>query len=152
MITAMQTLEPPYTHFLSAAEGWVELGNTLEATAELDRIPDELQNVPAVLAARALLRTAPEIAAGWLHQSYALRRLPEGSLSAAWEALFPALERFPDETLVPYNLACYACQLGRLDEARGLLHRAMNSKRQFVKQIALADADLEPLWGEIRKL
>jgi tetratricopeptide (TPR) repeat protein len=166
----MQTLEPPHTHSLSAAEGWVGLGNLVEAAAELDQIPVEFQNLPSVLqvrwainaakgdwsaalsTARTLAQTAPGLSAGWLHQAYALRRLAGGGLTAAWDALFPALEMFPGDLLIPYNLACYACQLGRLDEARALLERALKTDRKAVKQIALADSDLKPLWPEIRKL
>jgi tetratricopeptide (TPR) repeat protein len=166
----MQTLEPPDSHFLSAAEGWTELGNLAEAKSELKQISDSNQDHPLVLelkwaihaqekdwmaaleAARQLLAIAPEECFGWLHQAYALRRTPAGGLQAAWDALLPALERFPKVPTVPYNLACYACQMQRMDEARLLLRRAMEvADKEQIKKMALRDSDLEPLWPEIRE-
>ena len=42
-------------------------------------------------------------------------------------ALRPAFEKFPKVSVIPYNLACYACQMNKLDEARVWLRRAMRS-------------------------
>jgi hypothetical protein len=44
--------EPPNTHHLRAAEGWLELGNAAEATGELEQIAPALQSRPEVLAIR----------------------------------------------------------------------------------------------------
>lgn len=171
MKPAMQELEPPDTHYLSAAVGWIELGNLGEAEADLNRIsaanqchPDALEVRWIILAetkrwdaalgtARALLKMAPNRSSGWLHQAYALRRVAEGGLKPAWDALLPAWKKFPKEPTIPYNLSCYACQMNELDEARGWFQRALllGGKEQ-IKQMALADADLQPLWKEIRKL
>ena len=132
----MQKLEPPDTHNFSAAIGWLELGLPAEARAELAQITPALQNHPDVLEARwlvaveekqweeglqiaqALLQQAPKRSSGWLHRAYALRRTPDGSVVKAWEALLPAFDRFPKEPIIPYNLACYACQMHQLDTAR----------------------------------
>src|SRR5512146_269986 len=162
-------LEPPDTHYLSAALGWLELGNLTEATAELGHIREERQRHPEVLevrwlvcaeqqrweeglqAARALLEQAPERPSGWLHQAYALRRAPGGSVERAWEALLPAADKFPDEPIIPYTLACYACQAQRLEQARTWLGRAIAvGGKEQIKRLALADSDLERLWEEIR--
>jgi predicted Zn-dependent protease len=167
----MLKLEPPDSFYLSAAEGWIELGNFTEAKAELAQIAEEHQNHPIVLelrysilaqeqdwtaaleTARTLLALAPELSFGWLHQAYALRRAPGGGLEAAWEALLPALERFPKEPTVAYNLACYACQLQRVDDARLFLKRAFEiGTKARIKAMALKDSDLQPLWPEIRNL
>ena len=48
----MDSLEPPASHHVKAAFGWIELGNEPEALAELDRIPVDLQSLPAVQASR----------------------------------------------------------------------------------------------------
>jgi len=167
----MDELTPPQSHFLSAAEGWLELGNVAEARAELARMDESLRDHPQVLevrwgifaqeqawpqaleVARELVRIAPELPTGWLHQAYAVRRAPGGGLEAAWKALFPALAKFPDVAIIPYNLACYACQLQQLDEARELLGRAIETGgKSQIQKIALADSDLQPLWSEIRHL
>ena len=76
-----------------------------------------------------------------------------GGLQAAWDALLPAFEKFPKEPTIPYNLACYACQLRRLDEARQWLERAVKiAGKEKIKFMALNDDDLEPLWQEIKRL
>ena len=167
----MKPLEPPETHYLSAAVGWLGLGNAAEARAELAHIGPALQNHPDVLEvrwlicaeenrwdeglqiARSLLHTAPDRSSGWLHQAYAARRARDGSLKAAWDALLPAFDRFPKEPTIPYNLSCYACQMQRLEDARLWLQRAFAiGDKEHIKQMALADPDLQPLWEEIRAL
>jgi predicted Zn-dependent protease len=165
----MKALEPPHTHFLSAAEGWLELGDVDEARAELAQLEESFQNHPAVLEVRwaiaaderdwpAALRLArtlvcvnPESYCGWLHQAYALRRVREGGVQAAWDSLLPALKTFPKVAIIPYNLACYACQLKQLSRARELFQRALaTGNKDHIRQMALADDDLKPLWAEIR--
>jgi tetratricopeptide (TPR) repeat protein len=167
----VQSLEPPNLFYFSAAMGWLELGNPIEAKSELARIEPALRNHPDVLelswaihahtqdwhialeTARALLQCDPHRCTGWLHQAYALRRVPEGGLEAAWEALYPALDGFPSDPTVPYNLACYACQLGQLAEARKLIEEAINrGDKRTIKQMALNDPDLAPLRELIPKL
>jgi predicted Zn-dependent protease len=167
----MQRLGPPDSHHLDAAMGWLGLGNVEEARAELDLIAATHKNHPAVLEARwticaqekrwgdaldiALteLATAPEDASGWLHRAYALRRVPKGGLSRAWEALLPAAEKFPREPVIAYNLSCYACQMQQLDLARHWLRQAMKiGGKDAIRKMALADDDLKPLWAEIEKL
>jgi Flp pilus assembly protein TadD len=156
---------------LNAAIGWLGLGLREDAKVELKLISPAHQRHPDVLearwtiyaeerqwtaaleVARKLLSDAPDRADGWLHHAYALRRAPEGGLEKAWEALAPAAEKFPKEPTIPYNLSCYACQMRQLDEARVWLKRALKiGGKEKIKQMALADADLEPLWDEIRRL
>jgi hypothetical protein len=77
--------------------------------------------------------------------------VPGGGLRAAWNALAPALDRFPKHEIIPYNLACYACQLDQLDQARILFQRALaTGNKKHLKEMALDDSDLQPLWNEIR--
>lgn len=168
---AMQRLEPPDTHFLSAALGWRGLGNLREARAELAQISAEQQTHPDVLelrwvlcaeenrwsealtAAAALKQHAPQRSSGWLHHAYALRRSPEGGIKQAWEALLPAFDKFPRNSTIPYNLSCYACQMQQYEEARIWLQRAFQvGGKKKIKQMALIDPDLAPLWNEIKEL
>ena len=164
-------LEPPDTHYFLAAMGWLELGNAAEAQAELAQVSAAQQEHPDVLEvrwslaaeqkcweealdiARALLRRAPKRSSGWLHQAYALRRVPDGSVQKAWEALLPASNKFPKEPTISFNLSCYACQIGQLETARGWLRRALAiGGKEKVIGMALNDSDLAPLWDEIRRL
>ena len=168
MFRDVQRVEPPDSHFLAAAVGWMELGNRPEAKLELQRISAPGQTHPDVLevalmiqaedndwpeslvTARRLIDAAPERSMGWLQQAYALRRVAGGGLEAAREALLPAVERFPKVANIPYNLSCYACQMGNLDEARDWLRRAFKvGRKERLKLMALADKDLKPLWDEI---
>jgi Flp pilus assembly protein TadD len=98
-----------------------------------------------------LVELAPQRSSGWLHRAYALRRAQGGGLQAAWNALLPAVEKFPEEPTIPYNLACYACQLARLDQARQWLQRAVKiAGKEKITFMALNDDDLAPLWEEIK--
>ena len=82
-----------------------------------------------------------------------MRRVPNGGLQKAWDALLPAFGKFPKEPTIPFNLSCYACQLRQLEVARDWLKRAVAvGGKEKIKQMALKDSDLEPLWDEIRQL
>jgi predicted Zn-dependent protease len=167
----MHKLETPDTHFFLAAVGWLELGNLAEARAELAQVSPAQQDHPDVLelrwaisaeekrwdealqVAQTQVRLAPKRSSGWLHQAYALRRVANGGIQKAWEALLPASDKFPKEPTIPFNLSCYACQLHQLDIARDWLKRAVAvAGKEKIKQMALHDTDLEPLWAEIRQL
>lgn len=160
----MQALEPADLHRLNAALGWLGLDAPGDARAELDAIASAQQSHPAVLEARWLLcaheknwddallaaelelSAGPEESSGWLH------RVDGGGLAAAWNALLPAAEKFPTEPVIAYNLACYACQLHRLADARTWLQRAVKiGGKDEIKKMALADDDLKPLRPEMEK-
>jgi hypothetical protein len=42
----MKPLQPPDSHHVHAALGWLELGNHIEADAELDNIDGPLRRIP----------------------------------------------------------------------------------------------------------
>jgi Flp pilus assembly protein TadD len=165
----MAKLESLARHQLNAATGWLELGNLREARAELLRIPPAAQEHPEVLelhwricaeekdwstalaVARQLVHAAPGEATGWIHQSYCLHELKR--TEEARTQLLGVATQFSRISTVAYNLACYACQLGQLDEARRWLDRAITLiGKQRVKAMALADPDLVPMREEIREL
>jgi hypothetical protein len=54
----------------------------------------------------------------------------------------------PNESVIPYNLACYACQSGDLDRARTLLQEAPNWTPKPCA-FAAEDEDLRALWPEL---
>jgi Flp pilus assembly protein TadD len=102
----------------------------------------------AVKVAQAVLELEPEQPFGWIHRSFALHELRR--TQEAWDGLLPVAEIFPDEPIIPYYLACYACRLGRLSEARSWLGKAFEAgDRDRVRSQALADPDLEPLWEQV---
>ena len=158
----MDELRYPDLHHARAAEGWLELGDTLEAARELQELSEQGRAHPDVLeicwrlhavradwesalgVARILTRQFPERATGWIHQSFCLhelKRTPE-----AMQLLLPVVERFPDESTIPYNLACYACQIGDLASAKAWLAKAARKRgRQSVREMGMDDPDLVPL-------
>lgn len=167
----MKPLAPPDSHHLDAAIGWLGLGCAGDARAELEKISAINLNHPDVLEVRwtlcahdrhwddALkiagleLKAAPGDSSGWLHRAYALRRVRDGGLPQAWDALLPAAEKFPAEPVIAYNLSCYACQMQQTDTALVWLQCAVKiGNKEAIKKMALDDDDLKPLWKEIEAL
>jgi predicted Zn-dependent protease len=165
----IEPLEPPDSHYLSAAEGWLELGNPVEAAAELQCIAPDRAAHPMVLElnwqihARAkawetclalasrLVQHNPELPMGWIHRSYSLHEL--NRTAEARDELLPIIDKFPDETVMVYNLACYECRLGNLPMARQWLKKTFVSKNSLPWRLAAQeDPDLKLLWPEIEKL
>jgi len=164
----MNPLEPVDEHHLRAAEGWLDLNNPAEARGELEQIaPDHLDH-PDVLerfwlvhakeedwdacvkTADLLVQSAPERPGGWIHRSYALHEL--NRTEEAYDQLNAAREVFSDDWLIPYNLACYLAQMGRLNEAARELYDALRINSNAVKHAAANDPDLEPLRQRIDEL
>ena len=158
----MEDLGFPDLHHVRAAEGWLELGDAIEAARELNTLSEPARGHPDVLelcwrlhamrgdwdaalaVARTLTRSMPERASGWIHQSYCLHEMKR--TEEAWRLLRPAAELFPDETTIAYNLACYACQLGELAAAKEWLQRAARKQgRGPVRLMGMDDPDLVPL-------
>jgi hypothetical protein len=158
-------------HRLSAAEGWLELNNHLEANLELESISPEMQEHPSVLMvkyqlfakvqrwdvaftlAQKLVSLEPDKVEGWVLSAYSARRREGGGLLPAWNILISVVEKFPDEPVVPYNLACYACQFGRTAAAVELLERVFKMPGGgHYRKIAREDEDLVSIRREIARL
>ena len=161
-----KSLPPPDSFFIEAAVGWVELGNPEEALKEIGQVSEEHGMHPQVLelkwqilarlenwehslpVAQTFCSVAPAVEQGWLHQAVSLYRLKR--TEEAWNLLLPIAQKFPRSWVVPYDLACYACQLGKMEEARCWLRKAFEQgDGKEVKVLALADPDLKVLWPEI---
>jgi tetratricopeptide (TPR) repeat protein len=148
---------------VEAAEGWLMLGNCSEAEAELARVGSEGRGHPdvlrvqyqllatvekwddAYLAAASLVSLLPDEPDVWIWRAYAARRMAGGGLERALEALRPAVEKFANEPILPFNIACYCCQLGQLAEARNWLERAIRIGGSHIRELAAQDPDLQPL-------
>ena len=153
--------------FLDAAEGWLGLGNWSEANEELERISVVVRSHPSVLVvrwevhakakkwdaaveiARHLSVTLPDDSWGWIHHAYSLHELKQ--TKEAQEILSSIAHKFPKDSTVRYNLACYACQLGDTDEALIWLVEAFDLDDDVDLPLqALNDPDLKTLWKQIR--
>ncbi len=165
----MSRLEPPDTHFLSAAEGWLMLGDFQSAGQELDHVSPAQQSHPLVLdlrwqvhlkakrfpdcleVAKDLIHLAPDQPMAWAKYAQSFYYL--GRYQEAYEASRGSLEQFPQAFALHYDFACYACLLGHLDEAKAHLTQACALRdRESVKAMALEDKDLVALRPEIERL
>jgi len=163
----MKKLPLPDQRCLDAAEGWLGLGDPMAANEELEQISPGLRTHPFVLKVRYEIfekaknwEAAAEIAQnmatllpenpwGPFHLAFSLHELKR--TQAAYDALKPVADRFPNEWLMRYNLACYSCQLGHLKEAEQWLAKAIDlANKKDIRQMALEDEDLKPLWEKLR--
>ena len=166
----MKSLEQADRVHLNAAEGWFGLGDLVSASDELEKITPAFRAHPAVLLMRCkiyqaakkwgylieisqtLIEQLPKLAEAWIHRSYALHELNQ--TREAFDLLLPAAKKFPKLPVIPYNLACYACQLGKLEDAMKQIEQAIDlaDKKSDIRLDALEDPDLEPLWLQIGDL
>jgi tetratricopeptide (TPR) repeat protein len=166
----MKSLEQADRVHLNAAEGWFGLGDLVSASDELEKITPAFRAHPAVLLMRCkiyqaakkwgylieisqtLIEQLPKLAEAWIHRSYALHELNQ--TREAFDLLLPAAKKFPKLPVIPYNLACYACQLGKLEDAMKQIEQAIDlaDKNNDIRLDALEDPDLEPLWLQIGDL
>ena len=166
--SASHAIPLPHRHRQEAAEGWLMWGNPLEALAELDGLPDVFRQRLDVLTlhwsacsslrrwdeawrvANAQWTHYPEAVESWIHRSYAARRHTGGSIDQAFGLLEPAVERFPTEPILYYNLACYLAQMGREEDAWKRFRQALEAGDPIeFRMMALADEDLKPIWSRI---
>ncbi len=162
-------IEPPDSHHLNAAIGWLGLGDAVEAASELGKIPHNRAAHPDVLevcwqvfahqklwdvaltTAETLVRIAPDRSSGWIDQSFTLHELKR--TREAMDRLLEVETQFATIGVISYNLACYACQLGELEDARRWLKQAVKLQgKEVTRQMAMDDVDLKPLRNELEKL
>jgi tetratricopeptide (TPR) repeat protein len=145
---------------ITAASGFAELGLYQEAIEELADLPAYTRNDIPVLAvwlqiyqswgkwseaaavAERLIEKDPDGADWYIALGFAVRRAQ--SLAAAEVILSAALQKFPHNATIHFNLSCYYAQLGVLDQARLHLQKALVIDPSF-KNAALSDPDLRPL-------
>jgi len=151
---------------LEAAEGWLELGNAVEANDELERIAPQHQVHPDVLdlrwriyaaakkwdvclrVAETLADQTPRSATAWLRLAASLHMLDQ--TEDACETLLEVLDEFPDNPAIAYQLACYFCQMEEFAEAKQWLETAFSiGDSKELKLLALKDPELKPLWDKI---
>ena len=156
-------------HVISAAEGWLGLGDPASAAQELEALPAALQEHATIMRLRweifsalrkweaaleiatRLAKANPEDRHAWVSRSYALHELKR--TEEARQNLLSVLPRFPKDALMRYNLACYECQLGNRDAACERLREAfaLPDGEEF-RATAMADTDLVTLRPLIKQL
>src|ERR1700678_981544 len=109
----VKSLESPDHFHLSAAVGWLELGNWQEANGELEKIALAFRNHPDVLEVRfeiyskagkwdlaaaiasELVQIRPDDSQFWISHAYATRRMPGSGIPQAKVILYKAQALFP---------------------------------------------------------
>jgi tetratricopeptide (TPR) repeat protein len=157
-------LEPQDQRHLTAAEGYLEMGMFLAADAALDEIAPEFRHFPQVLnirekiyegmerwdmaveIAKALMAAEPDSPRRATCLARVTRRAQ--SLEAAIAVLQAAIERRVWNNQLYYDLACYTCLNGRMDQAAAYLEEALKLD-PTLRFIALEDKDLDKLWASL---
>jgi len=171
----MKPLESLDRRHLNAAIAWLELGskNHREAKEELWQMNSCCRTHPRFLhiwwhictragdwdtcleIAKQRIHVRPDDGDNWSDLSHTLHRM--NRTKEALDSLLAVADKFPQSDLIPHNLACYLCVLGRVDEARNWLWQALKAatrkgqgRKRF--QSALDDPELKPLQPDLRSL
>jgi tetratricopeptide (TPR) repeat protein len=166
----VKPLSPTDRTHLQAAEGWLDLGNHVEASAELEKIapanrahPDVLQVRWGVYAkagkwdacldiATALTQMTPRRRFGWIHRAISLDQLQRPA--EAKELLLSAVGKLGPSSTVAFHLACICARLGQLIEAKRWVKEAIDlaQDKATLDRLRLRLLDepvLESFWREI---
>jgi hypothetical protein len=127
-------LELQDLQYWTAAVGYVELGMFQEANDQLEKIDPFNRAAPELLAVRLAIYHGlekwelmqqiskrikdfePDNVQWTISLAYATRRAY--SIETAMEILLNAMAKFPKEAAIPYNRACYHCQLREIENAK----------------------------------
>jgi predicted Zn-dependent protease len=158
------TLSEEATWHLQRCDGFLDLKMTDKARRELEQIDvAHRQSDPFIEAelrlamadsrwsdaaqfARTLSERQPNEPVFCIQLAYSVRR--GESVEAARNILLDAKKRFPKVAVIPFNLACYECQLGHPDEAMAFLEKTFKLDAHFREQ-AFEDDDLKPIWDKL---
>jgi lipopolysaccharide biosynthesis regulator YciM len=154
------TIDPQFQRRLLAASGFAELSLFQEAVEELEDLPETSKDLPPVLVvwlevyqrwqkwseaesvATRLSEMEPDEPNWLIALAYSTRR--SRGLAFAREILLRASKKHPNCGTIQFNLACYAAQLGQLEEARQRLSQAIQLDKAFAA-MARSDPDLEAI-------
>lgn len=150
----------PVSRSILVAQGYSELGMTVEALNELDTIGANDRERPEVLetrlfvvmrarrwqealaVSRRICEIAPDAPAGYVHSAFCLHELGETEMARA--VLLSGPPSLMNEPTYHYNLACYECRLGNVEAARAHLDMSVEMDRKF-RAYAKCDPDLKLL-------
>ncbi|PTY04496.1 hypothetical protein DB346_03410 [Verrucomicrobia bacterium LW23] len=153
---------------LEAAQGYLDLGMPDDAWLELEEMVQEEGRTwiqvtlfqitlliqkddhdGALARAQSLCAEGTEHPQAYIYRSYCLHALHR--TEEARDALLAAPDFMRSMALYHYNLGCYECQLGRLEDARRCLRIAIRMLGSY-KIIAKDDPDLLPLMDELDEI
>ena len=163
----------PTDRIPASEDGWIDLGNHVEANTELEQVapanrahPDVLQVRWRVYAkagkwdacldiATALTQTTPRRRFGWLHRAISLDRLRRPA--EAKELLLSAIEKLGPCSTFAFHLACVCARLGQLIEAKRWVKEAIDlaENKPTLDRLRLRVLDepaLEEFWRQVGDL
>jgi predicted Zn-dependent protease len=159
-------LQPPDSHHLAAAQGWLDLLAFEDAARELAFVgpafrehPDVLQVRWALAAngrrwdealaiARTITRLVPTKPEGWIYEGTALAEL--GRHAEGHSVLLQGHERFPQDEILIYDLGCVCCALNRDAEAIEWVHKAIVVAGAEILNRAIEDPDLQRIRDRLK--
>jgi len=95
------------------------------------------------------LRRILTIKLAWARLSEASKWRQKGNIKKAAEILKAAVQRYPDQAVLQYDLACYLALLGEKEDALQALERALQLDASL-KELAKKNDDLKPLRNDPR--
>jgi hypothetical protein len=159
----LRRLSFPSFFVLSAAEGWLDLGNPAEGLLELEKIATAQRLYPDVLyvrwrllatlgrwnrclvVARALAAEAPDDPRSWIVLAESWRG--KGRLEKAFATAVAQAKRFRRSWELLYGAARYACLSGNFKDTAHFLSLAMATGNPgALRRRAQADPDLQRFW------
>lgn len=164
MSTTTTDLQSPDKHYVSAAQGWLNLGSIDDAEKELSNVgywsrlhPDVLmvrwkivsrqkQWERSLDVARTMIRSANDRPSGYVCLAYSLCHLERDEDAKA--QLIEAHQKFPKVTAIPYFLARLTTKLGQMQEASDWLKvwsKLIDKPEQ--EMTARRDPKLKSLWA-----
>ena len=142
---------------LLAAQGYLELGMTGEALAELSALPADGSRDPDIVelrlhvliqakrwadawnAAEELLCISPGVLPGYIHGAFALHEL--GRTAEARDLLLRGPEELRNDPIFHYNIGCYEALLGNREAGLASLEQTFAMDRSY-REFARRDPDL----------
>ena len=156
-----------FNKVLSYANGYRELGMFKESLEELSHLPKALSDrikalqmrlavyfdakdwPAAECVAKEITLREPNDPGHFVNLAFATRRAK--SIQEANAILLNAVNRFPNVSLVHYNLGCYACMSGDLETAKDRLVKSISLDPAYL-DTAKSDEDLVALTDWLQNL
>ena len=158
-------IEDKWKHIINAAQGWLELEDFESAANELEGLPPALKEEPPVIELRSeisarqglwgecesyakqLVESVPDHPGFWV--KYLNSIFHQERFEEAYNESKKAVQSFPKDEAIPYNMACYATALGKLEEADQWMGVCLklSGRSRALKQKAQQDPDLDAYWA-----
>ena len=152
---------------LQYANGYLELGMTIEASEEIECILGEDRMSMAVMSFRMkmyrqaeywpaleavskhIAKRAPRKPDGWINYAHALKEM--GKIENAKEVASKALKRHPNNASLWFSLGCCCSLLGATKEASEHVKKAIQLDKTLQKA-SVDHPDLDNLWDSIASI